>query len=89
MGQVEMLHLGEKELVKDYVNGLYDFLVQNKVQQKLAVFQSRFEQKGELTRAREYAQIYRLVMELLDQVYGLLGNHNQERICGDSGGRIR
>lgn len=79
MGQVEMLHLGEKELVKDYVNGLYDFLVQNKVQQKLAVFQSRFEQKGELTRAREYAQIYRLVMELLDQVYGLLGEETITR----------
>jgi len=73
MGQVEMLHLRKEEPVKRYVEGLYDFLVSNRVQQKLAAFQARFEEEGELTRAREYAQIYRLVMELLDQVYALLG----------------
>ncbi len=77
MEQVEMLHFKEKEQVKNYVNGLYDFLVQNQVQQKLAAFQTRFEETGALTRAKEYAQIYRLVMELLDQVYALLG---EERI---------
>ncbi len=44
-----------------------------RVQEKLAVFQTRFEEAGELVRAKEYAQIYRLVMELLDQVYALLG----------------
>ena len=73
MEQVEMLHLRGKEPVKVYLNALYDFLVQNRVQEKLAVFQTRFEEAGELVRAKEYAQIYRLVMELLDQVYALLG----------------
>ncbi|HBA50924.1 MAG TPA: hypothetical protein DCZ91_24635 [Lachnospiraceae bacterium] len=76
MGQVEMLHLKEKEPVKTYVNALYDFLVQNRVQQKLAVFQARFEEQGELARAREYAQIFRLVMELLDQIFSLLGEES-------------
>ena len=76
MEQVEMLHLKEKEPVKTYVNALYDFLVQNRVQQKLAVFQARFEEQGELARAREYAQIFRLVMELLDQIYALLGEES-------------
>ncbi len=73
MEQVEMLHLHSEEPVKNYVNGLYDFLVKNQVQVKLAQYQFRFEEAGELTRAREYAQIYRLVMELLDQIYALLG----------------
>ncbi len=73
MGQVGMLRLKEGEPVKSYVNGLYEFLVQNEVQQKLDVFRQRFEESGEPTRAREYAQIYRLVMELLDQIYALLG----------------
>lgn len=73
MEQVEMLHLKEKEPVKTYVNALYDFLVQNRVQQKLAAFQVRFEEEGELARAREYTQIFRLVMELLDQIFALLG----------------
>lgn len=85
MGQVEMLHLKEEEPVKAYVNALYDFLVQNRVQQKLAVFQARFEEQGELARAREYAQIFRLVMELLDQIYALLG---EERISLKEFGEI-
>ncbi len=73
MEQVEMLHLTGKEPVKTYVSSLYDFLVQNRVQQKLSVYQSRFEAEGDLIRAKEYAQIFRLVMELLDQIYALLG----------------
>lgn len=73
MEQVEMLHLKGKETVKIYVSGLYDFLVQNQVQQKLSVFQNYFEETGDSVRAKEYAQIYRLVMELLDQIYALLG----------------
>ena len=73
MEQVEMLHMGNREAAKDYVSHLYDFLVQNEVQQKLAGYEAYFEAQGDLTRAKEYAQIYRLVMELLDQIYGLLG----------------
>ncbi len=73
MEQVGMLHLKGKEPVKTYVSSLYEFLVQNRVQQKLSAFRSRFEETGELVRAKEYAQIYRLVMELLDQIYALLG----------------
>lgn len=73
IGQVEVLHMGKKEAAKDYVNHLYDFLVQNEVQKKLAEYEKGFEEQGDLTRAREYAQIYRLVMDLLDQIYGLLG----------------
>lgn len=74
MEQVEMLRgRGGKETVREQVDRLYDFLVRNQVQQKLAVWQERFEASGELVRAKEYAQIYRLVMELLDQVYALLG----------------
>lgn len=73
MAQIEMLHLGKEESVNTYVNALYDFLVQNRVQQKLFEYQERFEAAGEAGRAREYAQVYRLVMELLEQIYALLG----------------
>ena len=71
--QLDMLHLEGEEPVKRYIDKLYDFLVQNRVQEKLAAYQSQFESEGQLTRAREYAQVYRLVMELLDQIYQLLG----------------
>lgn len=59
--------------VKSYVEGLYTFLIESRVQEKLAGFEERFEAAGELSRAREYAQIYPLVMDLLDQIIGLLG----------------
>lgn len=71
--QISMLKGDKTALAKDYVNQLYDFLIANRVQQKLAEFESRFNKKGDLTREREYAQIYRLVMELFDQIYELLG----------------
>ena len=70
---VEILHMGKREKAGEYVSHLYDFLEQNQVQQKLLYYQQQFEQEGDLSRAREYAQIYRLVMDLLDQIYGLLG----------------
>lgn len=42
-------------------------------------YQQQFEKEGDLSRAREYAQIYRLVMDLLDQVYELLGEEEISR----------
>ncbi|MCM1568384.1 MAG: helicase-exonuclease AddAB subunit AddB [Roseburia sp.] len=73
MGQVEELHLGKRQQAKEYVNHMYAFLVENQVQQKLSGYEKYFAQEGDLSRAREYAQIYRLVMELLNQIYVLLG----------------
>lgn len=73
MEQVEMLHLGGKAAAAEYVERLYEFLVENRVQLKLVEYEKRFEAAQDLVRAREYAQIYRLVMELLEQVHGLLG----------------
>ena len=79
MDTVEILHMGNREKAGDYVSHLYDFLEQNQVQQKLLNYQQQFEQEGDLSRAREYAQIYRLVMDLLDQVYELLGEEEISR----------
>lgn len=79
MDVVEILHMGSQEKAGDYVSHLYDFLEQNQVQQKLLNYQQQFEKEGDLSRAREYAQIYRLVMDLLDQVYELLGEEEISR----------
>lgn len=56
----------------EMIRALYDFLVANEVQQKLARFENAFQEKGELARAKEYGQIYPLVVDLLDQIEGLL-----------------
>lgn len=79
MDSVEILHMENRAKAGDYVSHLYDFLEQNQVQQKLLNYQQQFEQEGNLSGAREYAQIYRLVMDLLDQIYGLLGEEEISR----------
>lgn len=56
----------------DLVHALYDFLVKNELQQRLAQFERRFKEENDPARAKEYGQIYALVIDLLDQIYGLL-----------------
>ncbi|MBO5335884.1 MAG: helicase-exonuclease AddAB subunit AddB [Lachnospiraceae bacterium] len=73
MEQVEVLHRGNSGQAKMYVDCLYDFLMANQVQQKLCDYENFFNEQGDLSKAREYAQIYRLVMELLNQIHQLLG----------------
>lgn len=73
MDQVECLHIGKKAQTKAYVDCLYDFLVHNQMQQKLLDYENYFTENQEPAKAREYAQIYRLVMELLEQIHNLLG----------------
>lgn len=64
--------LGRKQTAGELVRALYDFIVAGRIQEKLAVYEQEFRENGEPERAREYAQIYRLVMELLEQVTALL-----------------
>ena len=75
--QVSKIKGARKDKACVYVDALYDFLVENQVQEKLKILEDAFSEKGDLTRAKEYAQIYRLIMELLDQVHRLL---DQEEI---------
>ncbi len=56
------------------IKALYYFIMENHVQEKLAAYEKMFQRRGDMTRAREYGQIYRLVMDLLDQIDSLLGN---------------
>lgn len=71
MGQLAPF-LAPLRTAKDCVRALYDFLVANGVQRKLSDFEKEFQEKGELARAKEYGQIYPLVIDLLDQIEGLL-----------------
>lgn len=63
----------------EMVRALYDFVVQNDLQQKLADFEREFKEQGDLARAKEYGQIYALVIDLLDQIYELLADEEMER----------
>ena len=60
------------------VRGLYDFLVENRLQQKLADYEAFFEKQGDLPRAKEYGQLYVLVIDLLDQINSLLAEEEMD-----------
>lgn len=70
-GQMTPL-LQKQERASDYVKALYEFIVAGRIQEKLLTFEEQFRADREEERAKEYAQIYRLVMELLNQIEGLL-----------------
>lgn len=58
---------------KSWCEMLYEFCVAQDMQKKLDRFADEFEAKGQLSEAVEYRQVYRLIMELFDQIAGLLG----------------
>ena len=64
--------LEKKKTAGELVRALYDFIVAGQVQEKLAVYEQYFMENKEPEKSREYAQIYRLVMELLEQIVSLL-----------------
>lgn len=68
--------LEKKETAGEMVKTLYDFIVAGSIQEKLAGYENYFKENGEMERAREYAQIYRLVMELLEQIMALLADES-------------
>lgn len=53
---------------------LYDFMVRAQFQQKADEYTAYFHDKGDQVREKEYSQIYRAVIDLLDQIYDLLGD---------------
>lgn len=56
----------------ELVRALYQFMAAAGVQQKLADYETAFLEQGDPARAKEYGQIYPLVIDLLDQMDGLL-----------------
>lgn len=62
-----------RKTVKDITMALYDFIVQEEFQLKLKQQEEEFQEAGELALAKEYAQIYRILIELFDKFVELLG----------------
>ena len=59
--------------VEDYTRALFYFLKEHGLEQRLKEREEEFTAKGDRLRAREYAQVYRVVLELFDQLVELLG----------------
>ena len=59
--------------VKDVTEAVYNFLAEQQAQIRLKEMEIRFQEQGELALAKEYAQVYRITIELFDKFVELLG----------------
>ena len=62
-----------KKTVGDITRAVYEYLVQEKLQEQIRRLELRFQAEGELELAKEYSQVYRIVIELFDKFVELLG----------------
>ncbi len=65
----------EKEFpAKELIDAVYEFCVTLNLQAKMETMEAEFNRSGDLTRAKEYGQVYPAVMDLLHQMHELLQN---------------
>ncbi len=64
---------GAKKTVRERSEALYAFAVKNEVQKKLKIQERQFASRGQKAMEKEYAQIYGIVMELLNKMVEILG----------------
>lgn len=64
----------KKTSVGEKIEALYAFIVAADAPKKLLEMEKLFLEAGEQAKAKEYEQIYRIVMELLEKYHALLGN---------------
>ncbi len=62
-----------KKTVGDITLAVYEFFVQEKLQEQIRKLELQFQDQGELALAKEYSQVYRIVIELFDKFVELLG----------------
>ncbi len=60
--------------VLDITKALHEYLLENQLQKKVKEYEVMFAEAGELALEKEYAQVYRIVMDLFDQFVELLGD---------------
>lgn len=63
----------KKKTVRQVTTALHTFFLKEEVQKKVQEYQVQFEKQGELALEKEYAQVYRILMEVFDQFVELLG----------------
>lgn len=63
----------KESTVMEWTKELFYFLKNQGIEQKIKKKEEEFLEQGDRLRAREYAQVYRVVLELFDQLVELLG----------------
>ena len=65
---------GGKKTVREFTEILYRLIIRNRIYEKIQQQSVSFEEEGNILLAREYKSIYRLMMELFDELVELLGS---------------
>lgn len=65
-----------RKTVLDVTRALHTFMYHEKLQQRVKEYQLMFEEMGELALEKEYAQVYRIVIDVLNQFVELLGDES-------------
>ncbi|MCH5251402.1 MAG: PD-(D/E)XK nuclease family protein [Lachnospiraceae bacterium] len=65
---------GGKKTVEEFTRILYQLVLDNRLYEKLREKSGRFEEEGNILLAREYKSIYRLMMDLFEEMVELLGS---------------
>ena len=63
-----------RKTVRGVTLAVYEYIAGERLQEQLAAMEYKFQEEGELALAKEYAQIYRIVLELFDKFVDLLGD---------------
>ncbi|WP_194611139.1 PD-(D/E)XK nuclease family protein [Clostridium vitabionis] len=71
--EIEPIRLTGKHTAGERTEALYAFLVHIGAEEKIRAFAEAFEQAGDTVRAQEFDQIYRAVVNLMDQIFDLTG----------------
>ncbi len=64
---------GKDATAGELIKGLYAMIAGIHAEQKLEKRKNAYMEAGDQTKAKEYEQIYRIVMELFEKIYDLLG----------------
>ena len=64
----------KEKTLKDYTTALYELGIRLDIEQKIDDYREQFNMENNPLAAKEFEQIYRIVMELYDQMVLLLGN---------------
>lgn len=75
--------LDSAHTAREYTKAIYDICVMNNLEEKLRQQAKEFEAQGKAAKAREYEQVYRAVMGLLDQIFALLDEPMDPEAYGD------
>lgn len=65
---------GGRKTIREYCHCLYFFILKSNIQEKLKKQEKIFAENGDKAMEKEYAQIYGIVMNLLDKMVEILGD---------------